>query len=798
MRCLLLSVILAFPCFASSPTSPTPIPTRLPLEFESNAGQFPAQAGFLVRGHNFRAFFTPSGPVFIFEHRVFEQRTGSGAAATRKTHGQVLRTKFLGMNKAPQGVGLASGVSNYFLGNDPGKWRVGVPHFSKVVYRNAYPGIDIVFYGDRGGLEYDVIAEPGAEVSRLRIAFEGAGAVSVARDGALSIATPMGALRQRMARVYEESNGRRHRLQSRFVIDHEQQVRLAVSGRSLNARLVIDPVLEYSTLLGGTSLDEGTAIAVDSTGHAYVTGSTNSTDFPTTAGAFDRTCPSPLCGDAFVTKLNTTGTGLVYSTYLGGSGGDGANGIAVDSSGNAYVTGLTSSTDFPGKVIAGVLGGSTVFVTKLNASGSALIYSALFGGSVTNEGTAIALDASRNAYIAGSSQSTDFPTTPGAFQTTSAPDWHPFVAKLNASGSALVYSTRLGGTTATDFSHSIDVDSSGNAYIAGETGSTDFPTTPGSLQPTNTAGFGGFVSKLNPTGSGLIYSTFWGGLALAVATDAGQNTYVTGTAGTLRTTPGAIQGAQRGMGDAFVSKFNASGSTLLYSTFLGGSQFDSGFAIAVNSAGQAYVMGETLSSDFPVTVTGFQQVFGGGGCGDTGTEPCADTFVAKLNATGTALSYSSYLGGIGSEFLNTGSTASGSTIAIDSSGRAYVTGTTQSPNFPVTNTAFKRKVTGGMDAFVARITPMCALNTTVPSVTICTPGSGASVRSPVTIIAGTRDSRRVRVTQVYVDGAKKYEALLSAIEVKLPMSVGTHRVTVQAIDTAGVIFKKPITITVGP
>jgi hypothetical protein len=789
MQILLVLILLSIPSFCLA-QNVNPLSGALPLEFEANTGQFSQEAVFFARQHDFEVFFTRSGPVFVFQRLAGQGTAGVNNQHERKVEGTVLRMKFVGMNAVPQGLGLAPGTSNYFIGNDASKWHVGVPHYKQIVYRNAYPGVDIAFYADRSLMEYDLIAAPGADLARVRMAMEGARLVHVDRDGALTISTSLGTLRHRVAKVYEERNGRRYPLPSRFAVDETQQVRLEVPEHRPNARLVVDPVLEYSSLL-----------AVDSTGHAYVAGFTNSTDFPTTTGAFERVCTTTVnCAEAFVTKLNPTGTGLVYSTYLGGTGGgESANGIAVDSSGNAYVTGVTRSSDFPGNFLSSTRGVTNAFVTKFNASGTGLVYSALFGGSNTNEGTAVTLDSSRNAYVSGNSQSPDFPTTAGAFQTSAAPDFHPFLVKLNPSGTAFVYATRIGGTTSTDFSHSVAVDSSGNAYVGGEAGSDDFPTTGASLQPSKTAGTrAGFVAKFNASGSGLIYSTFWGDLVFGVAVDAGHDAFVTGAARVLPTTAGAIQNAQKGNGDAFVSKISPTGQALLYSTLLGGSGSDFGSGITVNSAGEAYVLGSTTSANFPVTVTAFQEVFPGGGCGDTGTSPCPHAFVAKLNASATALSYSSYLGGSGQELVNNSSDASASTIALGANGSVYVASSTSSLNFPTTNTAFKKKLTDPQDGFVAKITPLCALKSTVPSLTVCTPANGATVRSPVTIIAGTNDSRKVKLLQVYVDGTKKYEAALSAIEVKLTIPSGTHRITVQAIDTANVVFKTPITVNVGP
>jgi hypothetical protein len=441
-----------------------------------------------------------------------------------------------------------------------------------------------------------------------------------------------------------------------------------------------------------------------------------------------------------------------------------------------------------------------VFATKLSPDGSSLIYSALFGGSNTNGESTIAVDASGNAYVGGNSQSPDFPTTPGAFQPTAAGDWHPFLSKINPAGTGFVFSTRIGGTDSTDFSHSVAVDSAGNAFLVGEAHSSNFPTTPGVIKRTKAAGsVAGFVARFTNHGA-LAYSTLFGdGSVFSIALDSADDAFVTGGASNIPVTAGAFRKTSKA-GDAFVAKINPSGTKTLYGTFLGGSGGDLGAGIAVNSAGQAFVFGETFSTDFPLTADAFEEIPLGNHCGDTSSSPCPAGFITKLNATGTGLLYSSYFGALAGVFVNDGSDGPGQIIGLDSKGSVYVTGFTGSPNFPTTNTAFKQKLLPGatdrQDGFVSKITPLCALKSTIPSVTVCSPAAGATVRSPVTIIAGTHSSRHVRVLQVYVDGKKQYQANLSAVEVKLPMTAGKHRFTVQAIDTANATFKTAVSITV--
>jgi hypothetical protein len=466
-----------------------------------------------------------------------------------------------------------------------------------------------------------------------------------------------------------------------------------VAGYDASRPLVIDPVLSYSTYLGGSDDDSGNGIAVDADGNAYVVGDTMSVDFPTANPL------QPGFGgsnqNAFVAKLSADGSALVYATYLGGSGREEGHGIAADAEGNAYVAGETASADFPTAkpLQPALMGRSNAFVAKLSADGSALVYATYLGGSGTDEGDGIAVDADGNAYVAGMTSSLNFPTTPAAFQTLhgSGPR-NGFVTKLTADGSALVYATYLGGS-GRDEADAIAVDADGNAYVAGETSSLDFPTTPGAFQTTYSGGMSkAFVTKLNADGSGLIYSTYLGGSGEeeingpGLAVDAAGNAYLTGiTNSTDFPTANALQRAYGGgASDAFVAKLNADGSELIYSTYFGGSGTDEGVAIAVDASGNAYLTGNTTSLDFP-TANPLQPANAG----------LTNAFVAKLTADGSALVYSTYLGG--SYFDE------GHGLAVDGDGNAYVTGKTSSPDFPTAN-PLQRTNAGCYDAFVAKIT----------------------------------------------------------------------------------------------
>jgi len=522
--------------------------------------------------------------------------------------------------------------------------------------------------------------------------------------------------------------------------------------------LVIDPTLVYSTYLGGSGFDYGSGIAVDSAGNAYVTGQTYSTDFPTANPFQAARVGGP---DAFVAKLNAAGSALVYSTYLGGNGDDYGRGIAVDAAGNAYVTGETGSTNFPtaNPLQASNAGGNyDAFVAKLNAAGSALVYSTYLGGSDYDYGYGIAVDAAGNAYVTGETFSTNFPTA-NPLQASNAGGPNAFVAKLNAAGSALVYCTYLGGSGG-DSGQGIAVDAAGNAYVTGETGS-NFPTA-NPFQASNAGGPDAFVARLNATGSALVYSTYLGGNGndhgSAIAVDAAGNAYVTGeTFSTNFPTANPLRASNAGGGDVFVAKLNAAGSALVYCTYLGGSSWDYGTGIAVDAAGNAYVTGLTGSTNFP-TANPLQAANAGGNY---------DAFVAKLNAAGSALVYSTYLGGSDTDF--------GYGIAVDAAGNAYVTGETYSRNFPTAN-AFQNS-NSYSDAFIAKLS-----SNLVPTLTSLSP-SGAATGGPAFTLTAN-GTNFISGSVVRWNGSDRTTTYVSATQLtaSIPASdiaaAGTAQVTV--------------------
>lgn len=658
-----------------------------PLSFEENQGQTVAQADFLSRGRGYTLLLGSTGVELTL--------------ATSATLGM----EFVGANPdaAKEGLEELPGRSNYFFGDRPSKWRTNIATYGKVRYTEIYPGVDLVYYGDQGQLEYDFVVAPGADPERIALRFAGVDRLAVDSEGGLLVRSTDGSsVRLRKPLVYQSAHGGRRIISANYVID-ENRARVELGSYDRSRTLVIDPVLLYSTRLGGSDQDAAYAIAVDRAGYVYVTGDTDSRDFPVAVPAQGS---SGGADDIFVAKLSPDGSQLIYSTYLGGSEADVGAGITVDSAGNVYLTGDTSSPDFPvvTPIQRKLASAPDAFVAKLSPDGSHLIYSTYLGGGGGERGMGIAVDRAGQAYVAGYTHSTDF-STENAFQPAFAGgNADAFIAKLSPSGSALVFSTYLGGgNDRPDIATAIAVDSAGNAFVTGFTNSRDFPVV-NPLQsfagPTDV-----FVTKLSPLGVP-IYSTFLGGIAddegMSIAVDSRGSAYITGETESLKfpTTAGAFRRSCVGVltrgpmqevcsgGDAFVAKLDPAGSSLVYSTYVNGTGFEVGRGIAVGPDGSAYVTGITSSADFPM-VNPIRTDFGGGKY---------DAFVFKLNPSGTSLSYATYLGG--------GDNEGGYGIAVDGAGNAYVAGFTASTDFPSRNSArnSSRKTPAGIrKGFITKI-----------------------------------------------------------------------------------------------
>jgi Beta-propeller repeat len=733
---------------------------RLPLSFEANQGQADPEVKFLARGQGYTLFLTRGGGAVLTLHKPARKPKSLRRAANRPvaepepetvSPSAVLRMSLTGATGTPQleGVDELSGKANYFIGNDPKKWRTNVPLFTKVKYRDVYPGVDVVYYGNQKQLEHDFVVAPGADPHAITLNFAGAKKLSLDAQGSLALPVREGQVRLDKPRIYQEVDGARIEISGNYVLKNAHEAGFQIAAYDRSRPLIIDPVLAYSTYLGGSLSDISYAIAVDSGGNAYVTGLAASANFPTTPGAFQTTAHAKtgagtFAGNAFVAKLNPAGSALVYSTYLGGSAnhnctqispcsnnGDQGAGIAVDTAGNAYVTGSTTSSDFPttlGAFQPGLRGLQNAFATKLNSDGTALLYSTYLGGSNADWGFGVAIDSQDNAYLTGATCSNDFPVTSSAFQSSLQASSNgvigsqircvsnAFVSKLNSNTVlsklnpalpelvSLVYSTYLGGASG-DAAYGVAVDSQDNAYVTGTTYSFNFPVTALAFQMSHQAPTGApnaFVSKLNPAEPGaqsLVYSTYFGGsageLAYGIAVDSQDNAYVTGVtcSANFPVTPLAFQTTLHQYScNAFATKFNPTGSGLVYSTYLGGSgspqgySSDYGFGIALDAAGNAYVTGYTDSTSFPTTPDAFQP--------QLAKSPSWAPFVTVLNSAGSALVYSTYLGD-----------GWGYGIAVDKVGNAYVTGGTASTSFPTTPGAFQTaqgSTVSGFNTFVTK------------------------------------------------------------------------------------------------
>lgn len=706
---------------------------KLPMGFEANHGQTSADVRFLSRGRGYTLFLTGDEAVLALRDAAPRHGEPQAALGPRTRTGlhspssvlesqatSVLHLRLIGANTKmrTEGEGRLPGTSNYFIGQDPAKWRTNVPNFAKVKYGHVYPGIDLVYYGNQQQLEYDFVIAPDADPGAIRLEVVPEAHESFRRpqqpsplrldaNGDLVIAAASGEVRFHKPVVYQTSAAQpftREFVSARYTLAANHEVGFAVGSYDRTRPLVIDPVLSFATYLGGSYADIGIGIAVDSSGSAYIAGATYSANFPVTTGAYDTSCAScPSYWDAFLTKLSADGSSILYSTYIGGNMDDVASAVTVDkATGSAFITGFTDSGDFPTTANAfqksnGSSGYNHVFVARLSPAGNSLLYSTLLRGDGQELANALAIDSAGSAYVTGVTSSDDFPTK-NAFQGTFGGGSFcyivecddAFITKISPDGSSLVYSTYV-GRTGTDVGYAIAVDSSGSAYVAGNTTSSDFPTH-NPFQASLAGGFDGFVLKLTPSGSALVYSTFLGGSAdeypECLAIDSDGNVYVAGyTNSSNFPVAGAYQPGNAGGTDAFVTKLNASGSSLAFSTYLGGNGVDNALGISLDASRNVYVTGVTTSSNFP-TVSPLQANSGGG----------ADAFITEFPANGGTPLFSTYFGGSGDEENYSGA------IVVDSSGNILVTGDTTSVNFPVVN-ALQPVFGGARDSFVVKISP---------------------------------------------------------------------------------------------
>ena len=667
---------------------------KLPLVFEANQGQTNPQVQFLSRGPGYDLFLT-ANEALLNLRKTRQQEPGlhtPGALPQREERSTVLHMKLVGANHSAKVVGqdILPGTSNYFIGNDPKKWQTNVHQYAKVRYENVYPGVDLVYYGNQRELEYDFVVQPGADPGVIRLAFDGASKLGL-DQGDLVLKSSGSDVRLRRPHVHQEVSGRRVEIPASYITSDNNEVGFQLASYDRRFPLVIDPVLIYSTYLGGSSDDVAHAIALDSDGNAYLTGATTSSDFPIVS-PIQPTFHGGAQGDAFVTKINADGSALIYSTYLGGSLDDVGQGIALDADGNVYVTGWTASADFPtvNPIQPTLHNWRNAFVAKISAAGNVLVYSTYLGGG-EDYGWGIAVDSAGRAHVGGDTRSRDFPVkNPIQGTLRSQVLFNSFVLDISADGGSLIYSTYLGGTGGEGGSR-VALDSAGNTYIAGYTSSPDFPVV-NPIQPV----FGGirdaYLTKINAQGTALVYSTYIGGsdddIGMSLVVDSAGNAYISGATKSANfPTAKPFQSANRGGYDAFLTKINSQGNALVCSSNLGGSSDEYGPGIASDSSGGAYVGGNTTSADFPVA-DAIQPIYGGNG----------DYFVTKIDTDACTVVYSTYLGGSALEgswaFLG---------ITADKTGNAYVAGFSQSSDFPTTLGAFQQSWSGGSDVIVAKI-----------------------------------------------------------------------------------------------
>jgi hypothetical protein len=628
---------------------------------------------------------TPEARVYFLPDRVLF-RTRDGA----------FQLEFLDIDKNAEirGEDRQGARVNYIIGSQPQEWLRDLPSYGKLSNQGIYPGVDIQFGFSGQRVKSEFVVAPGADPRQIRFRYTGLGPARINAQGDLMLATEKGEFREESPVVFQWKQRRRIEVPAKFVLSSDGAIHFDLGAYDRTLPLIIDPVVSYSSYLGGHGDTAATAIAADSSGNVYVTGWTDSIDFPT-AG--------PLQGargggvDAFVVKLNPSGDRMLYATYIGGSGDDRAYGIAVDGAGNAYVTGYTGSPDFPTllPVQSRLSGVHNAFVLKLNSAGNALVFSTYLGGSGSESGNAIALDAQGNAYVTGDTTSADFPTRV-PLQASKGGKQDAFAAKIGSSGT-LVYSTYLGGSE-DDHGAAIAVDSTGNAYVTGGTFSSNFPTV-GALQPSSGGGQDAFVAKLSPGGGNLVYSTYLGGSGgslgalesgAAIAVDLLGNAFVAGaTSSSNFPVSAALQPLSGGATDAFIAKLNPLGTALVYSTYFGGTNLDYATAIAVDASGNAFVAGYSASADLPVAAP-VQGTLAGR----------YDAFVLELNPAGSVLDFATFFGGSGLDSANG--------IALDGGGNVYFAGQTFSADFPVAG-GVQSSLLGVIEAFVAKLSPSVPL-----------------------------------------------------------------------------------------
>ena len=677
---IIFTVIALFVASSLSAEAPVGKWGAIPLTFEPNYGQADPSVRFLARGNGYGLFFTDTEAIVSFA----------------RPDPVAVRMKLVGQNEHAtiEALETQAGASHYFLGSNSGDWQGSVPHFGRILYRSVYPGIDLVYYGNQRQLEYDFTIAPGANARSIQIDFTGAEKVSLNEQGDLVLQTSAGNIRHQRPIAYQEKNGSVKSVPVEFALLAEGRVGFDVGNYDRDLPLVIDPTVLYSSYFGGSAVgsagDQGNAIVLDSVGNAYITGFTTSTDF--VSGLANGPRGGGL--DAFIMRLSSDGTTLLSASYLGGAAADEGHDIALDAAGNIYITGYTSSTNFPivGGLQTAIGGLQDAFVVKFNNAASTILYSTYLGGALDDRGTGIVVDQTGNVFVTGPAGSRNFPTR-NPFQGLMGGGLaDAFITKFSPTG-ALIYSTYIGGV-GHDQAYDIAVDDEGNAHIVGFTTSINFPTAKALVDQFSGGADDAFVAKLNPAGNALVFSTYMGGTGsdngVRVILDPERNIYFTGytTSTDFPITANAYQPFPAGEFDAFLAKFSSDGQEVPFSTYIGADGSESGVGLALDPAGNIYLAGFTSSFQF-YTVNPVQRLLNNGAAVLT-----RDAYVMKFTPDLATILYSTYLGGA----ENDGAVG----LAVDAGGNAYLVGYSLSDNFPVAN-AFQPQRNGGQDGFIAKI-----------------------------------------------------------------------------------------------
>ena len=747
---------------------------KLPLTFEANQGQTDPQVKFMAHGSGYSIFLTSGQMVLALRSSAAKQNAAQNSAAPtagaqtagKKTADAVIQLNLVGANANPAVVGedRQAGVVNYFIGNDPKKWQRKVPIFRQVRYKSIYPGIDVVYYGNQSRAEHDFIVAPGADPGQIQLDVKGADRLSIAPNGDLVLYAGPDEIRLQAPTIYQEFHGLRVPVAGQYAVQGSTRVAFTLGQYDKTLPLVIDPVLVFGTFLGGLANDQAVGISVDSAGSAYVLGSTASSNFP--LASLDGLPPSGM--NAFVAKLDVSGSSLVYADYIGGSSDDYPTAMVLDGSNHVFLTGYTYSGDFPtvNPYQAASAGGTDAFVTEVASDGASLLYSTYLGGSSWDYAYGISLDNTGDIFVAGGTNSQDFPTA-NAFQSTVSANQNEyygeygFLAKLTPDGSTLAYSTYYAGSqnvVQTCYGQpcwpspytsvtGLAVDGSGNAYAGGTTNTYDFPVTESAYQATNTTTYDqqvGFVGKFSPTGT-LSYSTYFDAgpqnyyyfFLSALAVDGSGSAYIVGwdyTYGVPVTTPNLCDPSQQGCSNGLIAKFDPTGATLAYSTYLAVNTDVEPQSLLVDANGDAYVLSQSGGGDQSQMVNPIE-----------GFSGQYDLYIQEIDATGSIQLFSTALGGYGNDYPGG--------IALDSAGAIYVTGYTNSTDFPVTAAALQNTLGGNNDAFVSKIgTPAAPAVAISPSLVQFSIRPVGSVSQPNTSLLRNMGSAALTISDLTTTG----------------------------------------------